>query len=73
MALKTTGGSGTRNGYFLSFLDVMAASNVAKEPNNISIGPNPPSIFETKHPTNKPGIEAGIIAGRTVKASDNRN
>jgi hypothetical protein len=69
--LNTSGGSGTRTGYFLRPWDANAASSVARLPNMISMGPKPPSKLDTIQPINKPGMDAGIKAGRIVSTSEN--
>ena len=67
--LATTGGTGARN--LLLFLKdhvKMAPISVARLPKIMSGRIAPPSVFPMRHPTNNPGIAAGVNTGRIVSA-----
>ena len=73
MMLATTGGTGARN--LLLFLKdhvKMAPISVARLPKIMSGRIAPPSVFPMRHPTNNPGIAAGVNTGRIVSASAKR-
>ncbi len=58
---------------FLQYLVNKAEINVANVPNITSIKPKGLEKFDNKHPIVSPGIEAGEITGRIVKASESLN
>ncbi len=49
-----------------------APKRVAMLPNTMSQGRHPVTKLLMRHPINRPGIAAGVNAGRIVKASEKR-
>ena len=70
-ALQIIGGNGTK--YLGIIRDSSEAISVADVPTRMSIGPRGLPIFESRHPTTRPGIAAGVKYGSTVRISAIRN
>lgn len=69
-AFISTGGSGARIYFFLNIYVSVAAISVDKEPTITSTIPTPPiNRLLNKHPTNNPGMAAGVNTGKIVNAS----
>ena len=69
----TMGGTGAKYLCFFKAYVPSAPIKVARLPKITSHTAQPEKMFPSRQPTKRPGIAAGVKAGRTVNASEKRS